>query len=535
MGLPEHIAAQMDALDPSGRAVVMLVWHIHEQQSEELKRLREEGARRDARLAELQAQNDKLKHMLFGTRSEKIPPVASEVRRAVEAEELTIDVPADATNEEQEAARTKARRVRGRSESAATREKRRKDLTKLPVVHETILVRPEDLPLGTELSDFRPLGDGQEVRRIEHVREHLVVMHYQLQRLVERGGERIVQASTPANVIDGGLWGPSVYAHVVVQKCVDSMPLYRISKALGRGSYEVARSVLCGLFHRAAEVLVPIYDRLVALAAQAPYLHADETRLRVAEPKKARNAWVWALVCRDIVAYVFSESRSGDTPARLLEGTSGHLLVDGYSGYNSVLERGTGDSRTRVGCWAHARRYFWEALKDAPAEARTALDFIVALYRVEHDAAGLGILGLPEHGNLRDTRSRAIIEEFHGWADARLGSVPPKSPLGQALGYASKQRKALTQFLADPKLPLDNNVAERALRVVAIGRKNFLFVGHDEGGKNLAILQTLCHTAMLHGLNPYAYIQDVVVRVRSHPHACLDELLPQNWKPPPRT
>jgi hypothetical protein len=153
MGPPEHIAALMDALDPSGRAVVLLVWHIHEQQSEELKRLREEDARRDARLAELQAQNDKLKHMLFGAHSEKIPPVASEVRRAVEAEELTIDVPADATHEEQEAACTKARRVRGRSKSPAAREKRRQDLTKLPVVHETIFVRPEDSLLGTELSE----------------------------------------------------------------------------------------------------------------------------------------------------------------------------------------------------------------------------------------------------------------------------------------------------------------------------------------------------------------------------------------------
>ena len=217
------------------------------------EQLAERGAKlseRDAKLEALQAQNNKFRKMIFGRRSEKLPPISSEVRKAVEEQDFPLDVPAGASSDEIDKARTTQRRKRGRKKSNTARAKRRKALEKLPVVHERVDVTPDKLPEGMTLSDFRPLGDGEVVRRIEHVREHLVVVEYHLQKLVERGGECIVQASAPPNVVDGGAWGPSVYAHVVVSKCVDSMPLYRIERALGRGGHAVARSVLCGLFHR---------------------------------------------------------------------------------------------------------------------------------------------------------------------------------------------------------------------------------------------------------------------------------------------
>ncbi len=200
--------------------------------------------------------------------------------------------------------------------------------------------------------------------------------------------------------------------------------------------------------------------------------------------------------------------------------------MDGYAGYNASIKA---EGRTRVGCWAHARRYFWEALKTAPEEARWVLDRITELYRIEHDIAGREELGTAVHALARHVRSRATVESLAKWVDERRPVTPPKSPLGQALGYFNRQRKALAAFLEDPLVPLDNNVAERALRAVAIGRKNFLFVGHDEGGRNLATLQTICHTCLLHGVNPYEYVQDVAVRVRTHPNDRLDELLPWNW------
>jgi transposase len=529
MTMPGHIAKAVAALEPAAQAVTRMLWHFHQEQMAEFRGLRQQLEERDTKLVALQAQNEKFRQMLFGRRSEKLPPISSEVRKAVEADDFPLDVPAGASSEEINKERTKQRRKRGRKASTTARERRRKALEKLPVVTQQVQVDAQQLPDGMTLDDFRPLGDGEVVRRVEHVREHLVVVEYHLQKLVERGGERIVQAAPPLNVIDGGAWGPGVYAHVVVSKCVDSMPLYRIERTLGRAGHAVARSVLCGLFHCAANVLEPIYKRLIARVRQDPYVQADETTLRVAEPENARTAWIWTLLCDDIVAYVYSETRAAETANHLLAGTAGHLVTDGYSGYNGVVGEG---KRTRVGCWAHARRKFYEALASAP-EAREILDQIVALYRVEHEAAENGILGTPAHEILRNERSRQIVDAIDAWVDARIDTTLPKSPLGVALTYAQNQRKTLRQFLEDPKLPLDNNASERALRIIAVGRKNFLFVGHEEGGHNLAILQTICSTCLLHGINPYEYIRDVAVRVRFHPNSRIDELLPMHWKPPP--
>jgi transposase len=309
------------------------------------------------------------------------------------------------------------------------------------------------------------------------------------------------------------------------------MPLYRQAKTLARAGHGIARSVLCGMFHRTAEVLAPIYHRLLALVRLDPYVHADETSLKVLAPEAAKTGWIWTLLCNDIAAYVFSESRGAETAHHLLADTTGHLVCDGYAGYNGVVGEGL---RRRAGCWAHSRRKFHDALSTAP-EARELLDLIVKLYRVEYKAAQLGHLGTDAHQMLRDEESRPVLGDIEAWIDTHTDAVPPKSPLGQALSYATNQREQLRVFLDDPKVPLDNNVAERALRVIAVGRKNFLFVGHQEGGQNFAILQTICSTCQLHDVNPYEYIRDVVVRVRTHPNKQIDELLPMNWKPPPET
>lgn len=538
MPLPEPIAEHVRHLDPAAQAVVAMVWHMHEEQLAEfhalreqlaeLHALREQGKERDARLEVQQAQLETHRKMLFGSRSEKLPPISSAVRRAVDEEELTpaaLDLPATASDEEIEQARSTHRRARGRKDSEAARERRRKTLAKLPVVREQVRVSDDQLPKGTSREDYAVVGEGTIVRRIEHVREHLVLTEYVLETLSQRGGDAIVQAQAPPGVIERGAWAPSVYAQVVVSKCVDSMPLYRQERTLGRAGFAVARSVLCDLFHRAADVLAPLYERLLVLACQHPYVHADETKIRVGEPKRARSAWVWTVLCEDIVAYVFSETRAGENANRLLGGTKGVLIVDGYAGYNGVVGD---DGRLRAGCWAHTRRKFFDALSSAP-QARELLDLIVALYRIERDAADNDILGTEVHGLLRTERSAGVLDRIEAWVDLHNGTVVPKSPLGEALTFATNQRAALRVFLRDPKVPLDNNIAERALRVVAVGRKNYLFVGHAEGGHNLAVLQTLCHTCLLHDLNPYEYLRDVLVRVQTHLNSELDDLLPMNW------
>lgn len=507
------------ALDPTARYVIKVM----RQSIDDLKGMLVE---RDQQLARLTEQLDEMKRMLFGKRSEKLPPMASEVRRVVEADELTVDGdPMPAADED----RKREQRRRARKKSEPSRKKKRGLRKNLPVIKETVTVTPAQLPEGMSLEDFRPVGEGEIIRRIEHVREHLVVVEYQIQSLASKDGSVVIKAESPTQVADGGHYGPSLYAHVTVSKCVDSLPLHRIAKMMERAGCPIARSTLCTLFHRTAELLAPVYDRLLHIARHDPYVHADETTLRVQAQGQCLKGWVWVVLCKQVIAYVFDESRSGDVAKRLLGGTTGNLVIDGYSGYNKVTDV---EGRTRVGCWSHARRKFFEAMSSVP-EAKEVLDLIVELYCIEHLAAERDILGTDAHGLLRDTESRAALGKIDAWVDAHKGQYPPKSKMGIAVGYAIKQRVALSRFLEDPKLPLDNNVAERALRIVALGRKNFLFAGHVEGAQNLAILQTIVATCAVHSVDPYDYIKDVLIRVQSHPASRIDELLPWNWKPPP--
>ncbi|MCK5690780.1 IS66 family transposase, partial [Myxococcota bacterium] len=377
--------------------------------------------------------------------------------------------------------------------------------------------------------------------RLEHVREHLVNMEYVLETLASKDGDYIIKAEAPPTVIEGGKYGPGVYAHAVVAKCVDSLPLHRIEKMLARDGASIARSTLVSLFHRSANLLEPIYNRLFEIARNDRYVHADETTLRVQAEEQCLRGWIWVMLSKMAIVYLFDESRSGEVAKRMLGDTEGSLQIDGYSSYNLVTksdEDGDAESdetkndegRMRVGCWSHGRRKFFEAMRSVP-EAREVLDLIVELYRIEHLAAEKGILGSEAHRLLRDTQSRDVINEIDEWVKERHGKYPPKSKMGIALTYATKQRKSLSRFLEDPKLPLDNNIAERALRIIALGRKNFLFAGHVEGAQNLAILQSIVATCALHDIDPYEYIKDILIRLQTHPASRIDEILPWNWQP----
>jgi len=320
------------------------------------------------------------------------------------------------------------------------------------------------------------------------------------------------------------------------------MPLYRQAKAMARAGAKVSRSTLGDLFHRSAEVLAPIHERLLELVAKARHVSADETPLPVQDDEKCHRGYDWVFVAeeekgRRIIAHAYSPSRSGETPMRILGESEGTLQVDGYTGYNAVT---TPEGRTRAACWAHARRKFWSALESAP-EAGEVLDLIVELYAVEWKAQEKGICGSEAHRLLRQSESLPVVEKIEAWLEEREARAPPKSPLGKAIGYMLEKdpktkkrsmKRALKVFLDDPKVGLDNNVSERALRIVALGRKNFLFAGSDMAAEHLAVLQSLVSTCEANGVNPEEYLTDVLVRTRDHPQSRIDELLPQNWRPP---
>jgi transposase len=312
-------------------------------------------------------------------------------------------------------------------------------------------------------------------------------------------------------------------------KCADSIPLHRLAKQYQRLGIPMSRSTLNDLFHAAAEKLLPLSDRLLAAVARSDVVQADETSMKMQRPDK--RGFVWTFVADGMIAYRFAGNRSGETPRKILGGTEGTLVVDAYTGYNAVTDV---DGRERAGCLAHVRRKFFEALTHAPEEARRALELILDVYRVEHEAKAPGIVRTAAHLRLRQTEGRAAMDALHAWLLEQKDRHVPKSPLGTAINYALNQWSRLLPFLDDARIPPDNNASERALRVVALGRKNFLFVGDEECGDHLAGLYSLVSTCEANDVDPFAYLKDVLLRVDTHPASRIDELLPHRWTPPLR-
>ncbi len=453
---------------------------------------------------------EKLQRHVFGQRSEKMPPVAEAIRDPARAEAARISA------------------LQKRRENA---EKKRQLVTRR-IEHK---VR-EDQKVCPKCGgrDFTKLGEGVASEIYELVAARVERQRHVQEKLRCRCGEGIIMADGPARAYDKARFGPTFMAQVAVSKCADSLPLHRQAKAYRRVGVQVDDSTLGDPFRRTAEITSPLSDRLLELVAEEEIVLADETTQRVQAKGKTRTAWLWSFIARDegekeIIAYVFSRSRSGETPVRVLGDTRGKLLVDGYSGYNKVTVPG---GRERAGCFAHLRRKFFEAQSTAPEAAKQAMEYIHDLYRLERAAREDDILGTPEHLKRRQTDSRAILDAFEVWLEIEQDRHPPKSPIGEAIRYAHGQWNALTLFLTDPHLPIDNNASERALRVSALGRKNFLFVGHDEAGKNLAGLYSLISTCEANGVNSVDYLADVLLRVQTHPASRIDELLPHRWTPP---
>jgi transposase len=282
----------------------------------------------------------------------------------------------------------------------------------------------------------------------------------------------------------------------------------------------ISRSTLNELLIRVAQKLEPIHAHLLAAVREADVVHADETPIRLLSHDK--QAWVWVFIGGGTVAFVFDRSRASSVPERVLGGSKGKLLTDGFAGYNAVTKPG---GRTAARCHSHIRRKFHEALPTAP-RAREVLDLYAAIYAIEAEAKADGIAGTDEHLQRRKEQMGPLLAQLESWMLEVRESTPPKSPLGKAIAYALGQWQGATRCLDDPNIPLDNNVSERAIRVVAIGRKNFNGAGSVEGGEMLATLYSLAASCEAVGADPFAYFRDVITRVdREDPRT----LTPAAW------
>jgi len=339
----------------------------------------------------------------------------------------------------------------------------------------------------------------------------------------------VVTAALPAAPIDKGRPGPGLLAQVITAKYADHLPLNRQVDIFGRHGVTLARQTLCDWVATAAAVLTPIYEDLKTSVLASAVLHTDDTVVPVLDRARTqtRVGRLWVYVGDghpgDIV-YDYTADRTRAGPGAFLADFHGYLQADAYAGYDALYATGR---VVEVGCWAHARRYFWDAKASDPLRGLPALAFIQQLYAVEREVKDADA---DTRRARRTEQALPVLARFRQWLDEQADRVLPKSPIGEAVGYARAQWTALTRYCQDGALAIDNNVSERALRRVVTGRKNWLFCGSDAGGERAAILYSVVATCKAHGIDPWAYLRDVLDRIPTHPDRRRAELLPRHWK-----
>jgi len=352
------------------------------------------------------------------------------------------------------------------------------------------------------------------------------------------GSTVVVVAPKPAQPIDKGLPGPGLLAFVITSKYYDHLPLYRQQGIIGRFGVDISRSTLCDWMAASADILRPLYDAMLADVLLSWVVQIDETRLPVLQKGniKTKSGRLWAVIGdRDHPhnVYHYTATKARDGPAGILKNYKGFFQADAANVFDGIYQPG---DIVEVGCWAHARRYFHEAKTGDAARAAEALARISFFYDVEREAKKIieqqqldGAQADALRLQMRQERTLPKLHEFADWLDAQVNLVLPKSPIAQAINYARKHWQALLRFTERGFLNIDNNASERAMRPAALGRKNYLFAGSDEGGRTTAVLYTLTQTCRRHGIDPFAYLQDVLTRLPKGDFQELADLFPHRW------
>jgi transposase len=508
----------LDGLDPEALKALLIAKH-----SESLEQHKSDTEQ----IEHLKLVIEKYRRMIFGRKSEKLTGELEQLEFRLEELET-----AQAAEEAAQAA-TEATQPA----STQTDSKRRSRPARKPL--------PEDLPreVVTHLPAHNCCPDcggalrhfGEDVsEQLERIPASFKVIRHVRPKFACAGCESVVEAPAPSRPIDRGLPGPGLLAHVLVSKYADHLPLYRQSQIYAREGVDLDRSTLAGWVGAASELLTPLVDEIKKHVLAAAKIHADDTPVPVLAPGngKTKTGRLWTYVRDDrpagcstapAVWFVYSEDRKGEHPRRHLKDFKGALQADAYSGFHHLYGDG---AIYEVACWAHTRRKFHDihAVHRSPTTTE-ALARIGALYAIEEQ-----IRGKPEElrCSVRQARSRPLLDELRQWMDKMLRSLSTKSETAGAIRYALSHWRALTRYVDDGLLEIDNNAAERALRAVAIGRKNYLFMGADSGGQRAASLYSLIGTAKLNGIDPAFYLRTVLATIAEHPINRIEELLPWN-------
>jgi len=468
---------------------------------------------------------EEFKRALFGRRSEKLSPDQFELGlEDLESAIAGIEAEAD----------------QGASAQASDRpeRKRKNNRGALPkhLPREEIIIEPESTACACGQCMQR-IGEDRSERLDVIPAQYRVIVTIRPKYACGRCQEGVVQAPAPARLIEGGLPTEALLAQVLVNKYADHLPLYRQAQMMARQGINLDRSTLADWVGRAAFELRPIFERLAADLKSSSKLFMDETTAPVLDPGRGRtkSGYLWSLA-RDerswngtdppAVAYFYAPSRAGKHGEAFLDGFRGILQVDGYAGYNR-LTRSTrkGGPVQLANCWSHARRKLYDVAQTGTSPiAEEGLQRIAGLYKIETDIRGQDA---DARRQVRQQNAKPLIEAFEIWLNANRARVSRGSRLGQALAYIAKHMPGLKLYLDDGRIEIDNNTVERTIRPLALNRKNALFAGHDEGGRNWGIIASLIETCKLNHIDPLAYLSEIITRIaQGHPQSRIDELLP---------
>lgn len=517
-------------------------------------------ARINQALTDAITKQQRLIHRLFGQKSEGLTPKQDHLNKETALEDLALLEQAHdnflANLSDDERAKLVASKPIDKPEKCTQPEK-----TNQPKRQKRIVI-PDNLDIHTIIHEppsttcecgCQMTQIGQDVqdklgfKPKQFYRERHVYPKY-ICRNAECNREKLVQAKTDAQIIDKSIATPALLAHVLISKYADHLPLYRQSLIYHRSGVYLSDSTLADWVGRCGVQLGFLVNRLRQMILTQPILHADETPIKVLNgygvkdvEGKLKQGYVWAYVTPKhspikAVVYDFAQGRGSEYPNAFLQGFKGKLVCDGYNGYKPLFGRGV----IEVGCMAHARRKFHELhVTGQSLISIEALELFQTLYAVEREIDERfekNQTPLPRDAQIvrqvRQEKAKPVADKLYAWLQQKRLGTTKNASITKAIEYCLKRWTALTHYLDDGNLPIDNNWAENQMRPWALGRKNWLFAGSLESGQRAASIMSLIQSARLNGLDPYAYLADVLSRLPTHPDSQIDELLPHVWIPP---